>query len=181
MAFIRTNTVCHMAIIVEDIDRTVSNWAKLFNKEKPEIIHIPSSDKVPAYTDGKLGDYSDCKISVIHFENLALEFVEPGPGPSPWRDLLEKQGGNCLQNISFVVPEGKEAFAALKEVGVPAPFHIGYYPGGTYTFIESSEQLGIPINIKFDHDNKEITEYLLKHPDKVLTEKEITEEIEVSD
>ena len=162
MATIKTTAVCHMAIIVEDIESVLSNWAALFGKEKPNIIQIPPSSQVPAYTDGKLGDYSDCKISVINFDNLALEFVQPGPGPSPWRDLLEKNGGNCLQNISFVVPDSKEAFAALKEVGVPAPFHIGYYPAGTYTFIDSAKQLGIPINIKFDNDTTKIAEYVIK-------------------
>jgi hypothetical protein len=178
MAMIRTDAVCHMAIVVEDIEKTLDNWCKLFGMEKPSIGTVPPSSQVPAYTDGELGDYSDCRIAVIRFTNLLLEFVQPGAGPSPWRDLLEKNGGNCLQNISFVVPDSKEAFRAITEVGGPLPFHIGFYPGGTYTFIDTTEQLGIPINIKEDCDNTALIDYLHTHPGRRLSDKDLLEGVE---
>ena len=175
MATIRAKLICHMAIVVENIQAVIDNWTKLFGMDRPAISTIPPASQVPAYTNGKLGDYSDCKIAIIRFDNLLLEFVQPGEGASPWRDLLIKNGGNCVQNISFVVPDSKEAFRAVQEIGGPAPFHIGFYPGGTYTFIDTADLLGIPINIKEDCNNVEVIRYLLEHPNQELTDKEIME------
>lgn len=175
MSQINTKAVCHMAIVVKDIEKVMDNWSKLFGIEKPNIGTIPSGNVVPAYTDGKAGDYSDCRIALVRFENLLLEFVQPGEKSSPWKDLLDKNGGNCLQNISFVVDDSQEAYKAIKEIGGPAPFHIGFYPGGTYTFIDTAEQLGIPINIKQDVNNERKIAYLLAHPEKELSENDILE------
>ena len=75
---IGTKKVCHISFVVKDIDKTVENWAAFLGIDMPRIWNIPKPEEAPALTDGKLEDYSDCRISVIEMDNLVLEFVQPG-------------------------------------------------------------------------------------------------------
>jgi hypothetical protein len=101
---------------------------------------------------------------VFILDNVNIELIQPGEKPSPWRDVLEKNGEG-LQNLAFIVPNRKEAIRTLSELGAPKPFHIGYWPGGTYSFTDSAGLLGVGIGIKTDDDNTEIIKRLKGDPD----------------
>ena len=88
---IGTKKVCHISFVVKDIDKTVENWAAFLGIDMPRIWNIPKPEEAPALTDGKLEDYSDCRISVIDMDNLVLEFVQPGERTSPWKTWMEKK------------------------------------------------------------------------------------------
>jgi hypothetical protein len=93
-----------------------------------------------------------------------LELVQPGAKAGPWKDRLDKHGEG-LQHISFIVPDRKKAQGELQAVGAPKPYHIGYWPGGTYSFTDSVAQLGVEVNIKTDDDNVPKKAQLLADPD----------------
>jgi catechol 2,3-dioxygenase-like lactoylglutathione lyase family enzyme len=159
---IGTTKLCHIAIVVKDIEKAADNWARLLGVEKPKIWSIP--DEVPTFTDGSLEDYTDCRFGVFVLDNVNIELIQPGEKPSPWRDVLEKNGEG-LQNLAFIVPNRKEAMRTLSEHGAPKPFHICYRPGVTYTFTDSAELLGVGLGIKTDDDNTEIIKRLKSEPD----------------
>lgn len=148
-----TKTVCHMAFVTKDIHKFTEGWAKFLGIEKPAIWAIPSRDIAPAATFGKAEDYKDCLISVIEFDNIKMEAVQPGEEPNPWKLYLEKYGEG-FQHISFVVPEPDKAKETLKELGVDSCYHVGYYPGNTYSFYDTRSILGMEINLKYDEDNE---------------------------
>lgn len=158
---IGTKTVCHMAFVTRDIRKFAENWARLLGIETPRIWAIPSKEVAPAATFGKLEDYKDCLITVFEFDNIKLEAVQPGGEPSPWKLYLEKYGEG-FQHISFVVPDPDEAIGTLRELGVDSCYHVGYYPGNTYSFYDSREALGMEINLKYDEDNRKKAEELLQ-------------------
>lgn len=158
---IGTVKVCHMAFVTKDIYKITENWAKFLGIEKPAVWAIPPKEEAPALTFGKLEDYKNCLISVIDFENIRLEIVQPGDEPNPWKTCLEKNGEG-FQHISFVVPDKDKAEQTLKELGADSYYHIGYYPDGTYSFYDTKEILGLEVNIKYDGDNREIIKELLK-------------------
>lgn len=87
---IGTKKVCHISFVVKDIDKTVENWAAFLGIDMPRIWNIPKPEEAPALTDGKLEDYSDCRISVIEMDNLVLEFVQPGERTSRGRPGWKK-------------------------------------------------------------------------------------------
>ena len=160
---IGTKEVCHMAFVVKDIDKTVKNWCTFFGIEIPRIWNLPKPEEAPALTNGKLEDYSDCRISVIQLGNILMEFVQPGENPSPWKTYLEEHGEG-FQHISFVVEDRDKAKELIqKEFGVEDWYHIGYYPGGTYAFYDTKDALGAEINIKSNDDNTAIIAELLKN------------------
>ncbi|MDR1230116.1 MAG: hypothetical protein LBK61_01815, partial [Spirochaetaceae bacterium] len=87
-----------------------------------------------------------------------------GTNSGPWRDKLDRDGEG-VQHISFIVPDRKKAQDELRAVGAPKPYHIGYWPGGTYSFTDSVAQLGVEVNIKTDDDNTAKKARLLSDPD----------------
>jgi catechol 2,3-dioxygenase-like lactoylglutathione lyase family enzyme len=161
---IGTTKICHIAILVKDIDKAIKNWEQILGVKSGEPFYLPPVSEVPAFTDGKPGDYTDCRLCTFQLDNCMIELVQPGKNPSPWKDMLDKQGEG-VQHISFVVPDRKKAQAQLQAVGAPKPYHIGYWPGGTYSFTNSVPQLGVEINIKTDDDNTGKKEKLLSDPD----------------
>jgi catechol 2,3-dioxygenase-like lactoylglutathione lyase family enzyme len=160
---IGTTKLCHIAILVRDLDKALKNWEQVLGITAGEPFNLPPSSEVPAFTNGEMGDYSDCRIATIQLENCMLEFVQPGTNPSPWKEKLDKEGEG-VQHISFIVPDRKKAQDAIKTTGAPPPYHIGYWPGGAYSFIDSVPQLGVEINIKTDDDNTAKKAKLLGDP-----------------
>lgn len=157
-----TKKVCHISFVVNDIDKTVTNWASFLGIDMPRIWNIPTPQEAPALTDGKLEDYSDCRISVIEMDNLVLEFVQPGERPSPWKTWIEKNGEG-FQHMAFVVEDREKAKELIHNtLGVDDWYHIGYYPGGAYAFYDTKDALATEINIKDTHDNRAIIAELLK-------------------
>jgi catechol 2,3-dioxygenase-like lactoylglutathione lyase family enzyme len=159
---IGTTKLCHIAILVKDLDKAIENWEQVLGVKAGTPFYLPPNTEVPVFTDGKLGDYSDCRLATIQLENCQIELAEPGEKAGPWKDKLDRDGEG-LQHLSFVVPDRKKAQDELKALGAPAPYHIGYFPGGTYSFTDSVAELGVEINIKTDDDNTGKKEELLKN------------------
>ena len=161
---IGTTKLCHIAILVKDLDNITKNWEQVLGVKAGEAFNLPPPSEVPAFTGGEAGDYSDCRIATLQLDNCMLEFVQPGSGPSPWKEKLDRDGEG-VQHISFVVPDRKKAQGELQAAGAPKPYHIGYWPGGTYSFTDSVPQLGVEINIKTEDDNAAKIARLLSDPD----------------
>ncbi len=164
---IGTRTVCHIAIIVKDIQRTVNNWTLVLGIDKPKIWNLPKPTEIPAYTNGKAGDYSDCMLSVIVLDNIVLEIIQPGQGDSPWKDHLDKHGEG-FQHMGFITNNRAEAYEVLKQIGANGPYHVGYYPSGAYSFVDTKEALGVELNIKDKADYTDHIKDLLKNPGQEL-------------
>ena len=160
---IGTTKLCHIAILVKDLDKAIKNWEQILGVKAQEPFYLPPSNEVPAFTNGDMGDYTDCRLSCIQLENCMLELVQPGKNASPWKEKLDKDGEG-VQHISFIVPDRKKAQNALKAAGAPPPYHIGYWPGGTYAFIDCVPQVGVEINIKTEDDNTAKKAKLISDP-----------------
>jgi catechol 2,3-dioxygenase-like lactoylglutathione lyase family enzyme len=161
---IGTTKLCHIAILVRDLDRALKNWEEVLGVMAGKAFYLPPSSEVPAFTNGEMGDYTDCRLATIQLDNCLLELVQPGKNPSPWKEKLDRDGEG-VQHISFIVPDRKKAQEQLQAVGAPKPYHIGYWPGGTYSFTNSVPQLGVEVNIKTDDNNQAKNAELLRDPD----------------
>jgi catechol 2,3-dioxygenase-like lactoylglutathione lyase family enzyme len=161
---IGTTKLCHIAILVKDLDKALKNWEQVLGIKPNKPFNLPPLSEMPSFTDGEPGDYSDCKLATFQLENCILEFVQPGDKPGPWKDKLDRDGEG-VQHISFIVPDRKKAQETLRSIGAPKSYHIGYWPTGTYAFTKSVPQLGVEINIKTDDDNRAKKDRLLSDPE----------------
>jgi hypothetical protein len=165
---IKTWTICQMNLVVKQLDPMVANYQKVFPGIPVKIFNIPKTSEVPSFTDGKQGDYSDCRLAVLEFDNLVLEITEPGKSDSPWKRWLDAHGEG-VEHIGFkIAREDKdEAFKTLESCGSKL-YHAGFYPGGTYAFVDGFKSFGFDFNIKWDADNREEMERWKAHPEEKL-------------
>lgn len=163
MMSIGTRRICHVEIIVRDMEQAVENWSVILGLPKPDIWNLPPNTEIPVYTKGVYSSHSDTRLAVFELENTLIELVQPGDTPSPFKEHLDKYGPGVM-HLSFVVPDRKKANAALRRIGAPEAYHIGYWPQGTYAFYDTTHELGLEINIKTDEDNTEKIPLLLADP-----------------
>lgn len=135
-----------IAIVVEDVQKAAETWSAFFNIPMPQIrIDPPKIDPDQTYR-GKPANYG-IKMAVIQARGFVIELIEPDEHDSTFREFLDKHG-NGVHHLGFQVGEKRDAIIGeLEELG----YHmrtIGYYPGGSWTVVDSEDDLGVNLNIK---------------------------------
>ncbi len=152
---IGSKLIRQICIAVWDLERAEKHWTHILGIQ-PEKLKTPLWKDVPSFTHGKADRFVEQDFLVYHLDGgMALEIFGPGnPNqPNPWREFLEKHGeGVC--NLAFYVEDRSKAYADIHEVcAAKGPYHEGFYPGGTYSFVDTYPELGVELNIKRDEDN----------------------------
>jgi 4-hydroxyphenylpyruvate dioxygenase and related hemolysins len=143
---IDAKTICQVAIVVKDIEKTARNYAEIFGLPMPEISLVPPPEETHIQYRGKLTG-TRAKICVFQMGPIVLELTEPDGEPSSWREFLDDKGEG-VHHIGFVVEDRKAELDFLEQKGIGIR-HTGVYPGGSYTFTDSEEQLGVILNLKY--------------------------------
>jgi methylmalonyl-CoA/ethylmalonyl-CoA epimerase len=89
-----------------------------------------------------------------------LELIQPGQTPSPWGAFLEKHGQGVF-HFCILVNDRQVFQKRLSNIGVDLPYHIGYFPGGSYSYVDSKEQLGLELSVNNQADYVELFKELL--------------------
>lgn len=154
---IENRMITQICIVVHDVRKANSNWAKVLGvpEEKIEIIF---PDGIFHYTHGKATDYKDCQVAKYQLDNFVLELIQPGPAPSPWRTFLEKNGQGVF-HFCLLVNDRKVFQQKLADIGVTLPYHVGYHPSGSYSYVDSKEQLGLELSV---NDRADYTDVIRK-------------------
>ena len=78
----------------------------------------------------------------------------PDDTPSSWKEFYDKHGQG-VHHIGIQVQDRDAALEALRDLGAEVN-HVGYYPTGSYTFMDCMEQFGVNFNIKHGgEDNRD--------------------------
>ena len=151
--------ITQICIVVDDVREANSNWAKILGvpEEKIETIF---PDGILHYTHGKAAEYKDLQVAKYQLEHLVLELMQPGPTPSPWRAFLDKNGPGVF-HFCVLVNDRKVFQKTLAEIGVGLPYHIGYYPNGSYSYVDSKDQLGLELSVNNQADYTGLMKELL--------------------
>jgi methylmalonyl-CoA/ethylmalonyl-CoA epimerase len=144
---IDANTICQIAIVVKDIEKTARNYAEIFGLPMPEIFLVPPPEETHIQYRGK-PTATRAKLCVFRMGSIVLELTEPDDEPSSWREFLDNKGEG-VHHIGFVVEDRDAALNFLEQKGVTVR-HTGVYPGGSYAFTDSEEQLGVILNLKYN-------------------------------
>jgi methylmalonyl-CoA epimerase len=136
--------VTQIAVVVRDIDKTLTIWSKLLGLEKPEIIVTEDWESTHMTFRGKPSK-AKAKLAFVKMENIELEFIEPVGRPSTWQDFLDKHGEG-IHHIAFQVENLERTLDKLGQIGVKAE-QKGDFKGGCYVYTNSKSELGAVIEL----------------------------------
>ena len=154
--------ITQVCVVVPNAREASSHWAKVLGIPMVEPVQIFAPDTTLVhYTNGQAAYYSDLFVALYDLGNLVIELMQPGPTPSPWRDFLDRNGPGvfhfCVQTTNR-----KQFQDRLREIGIGLPYHIGYFRQGSYSYVDSREQLGLELSINNQTDMTPILAALAK-------------------
>lgn len=160
---IGTIKISQISVCTWDLEKAEKCYTTLLGIE-PERIQLQPFDKVPALTYGK----PDHNMQYIEFlvyhlaDNVKLEVYGPCPRGTPAQEFLEKHGQGVM-NFAFMVNDRQFAYDEIAKVcSVQGPYHEGFFPRATYSFVDTFKELGVELNIKQLTDNTELIPEMVK-------------------
>ena len=145
---INLNGFIQIALVGEDIEKAAKTWADLFGVPVPPIRDDKPS-RNPNLTYRGQEAYYGLKFAVIDCRErgFVIELHEPDEHPSTFREFLDKHG-NGVHHIGFEVGERRDAIVGELEQQGYALRTVGYYPGSSWTIVDTEGDLGVNLNIK---------------------------------
>lgn len=139
-----------IAIIVKDIEVAAREWAELLNVPVPEIkVHqtVDTTDPNLMYY-GKNYKYGLKLASILAPQGFIIELHEIiDDNPSTYNEFI-KEHGYGVHHLGFAVGERRDAVVnELIDRGYQKRVEH-FYPGGSWTIIDSEQSLGVNLNIK---------------------------------
>jgi hypothetical protein len=142
--------VFQICVVVRDVHLANANWAKVLGLPEAEIeLIFPSG--ILHYTHGKAAEYTDCQVAKYRLDGFVLELIQPGNTSSPWKDFLDRHGQGVF-HFCVQADDRKDFQQTLSTIGVGLPYHVGYHPNGSYSYVESSNQLGLELSVNHPAD-----------------------------
>ncbi|MBV04964.1 MAG: hypothetical protein CL474_03115 [Acidobacteria bacterium] len=146
--------VLQIAFVVDDVEKYLAMYAKLFGIETPGTSVTGSHEETQSLYRGEPTD-GRARVGYIPLDNILLEFIEPIEGPSVWQDYLE-QKGNGIHHLAFIVNGVKQVISDLEDFGLPLLQHgsfpqAGKAPSGQYAYLQGLDKLGFDVELlEFD-------------------------------
>jgi methylmalonyl-CoA/ethylmalonyl-CoA epimerase len=144
-ALLPDNTICQVGIVVRDIERTATEFCRVFGLPKPDVI---ITDKVDDAHTKYMGQPTEARSKLAFLQmgaQLQVELIEPIGGPSTWLNFLETHGEG-VHHIAFFVKDMPAVTAGLAAAGMPTE-QQGDYTGGRYAYISSAPALGVVLEL----------------------------------
>lgn len=139
-----------IAIIVEDIEVAAREWAELLDVPVPEIkLHqtVDTTDPNLNYY-GKNYKYGLKLASIMAPQGFIIELHQIiDDNPSTYNEFI-KEHGYGVHHLGFAVGDRRDAVVnELIDRGYQKRVEH-FYPGGSWTIIDSEQSLGVNLNIK---------------------------------
>jgi hypothetical protein len=148
------DAVMQICFVTEDAEKSARWFADLTGKPLPPESRAADPDKAQAIHDGKPASVG-CKIRMFRFGNIDVEFLEPGPEKSAWRDLLAAKGPGC-HHIAFKTRNLAQRHAYLEGKGHRLLQRGEFQSGqGRYAYYDTVPELGVMLELlEFDKDRE---------------------------
>lgn len=139
-----TDSVAQLCFITDDLERSSKWFADTFGVEMPPVVFTSPPEEAQAEYLGKPASVM-CKARHFRFANMDLEFIEPGPERSTWRDWLEKKGPG-FHHVAFFVDGIGAKSATLAKQG-HSVLQKGEFQGGRYAYLDTEKDLGAIVEL----------------------------------
>jgi methylmalonyl-CoA/ethylmalonyl-CoA epimerase len=136
--------VAQLCFITDDLERSSRWFADTFGLEMPPMIPASPPQEAQAEYLGRPAEVM-CKTRHFMFSNIDLEFIEPGEGPSTWRDWLERHGPG-FHHVAFLVDGISEKAGYLTGKGHTL-LQKGNFTGGRYAYMDTEKELGAIVEL----------------------------------
>jgi hypothetical protein len=120
--------VMQICFVTGDIETAIGWFAGLSGMPAPKVQSIAAGTEPNAVYRGRPATVS-CRLAFFKLGNIDVEFVEPGPEPSAWREVLEAQGPG-FHHIAFTTRNMTERSRWLEDRGA-LPIQTGEYSSRT--------------------------------------------------
>lgn len=147
MKLLDGKSICQVALVVDNLEETIQEYAKLFGVPVPDIFSVPEESQAHTMFQGK-PTATRARLAVFDLGQVVLEITEPDDKPSSWKDFLDKKGPG-VHHIAFMTDDRDRAVKYFEENGMPVR-HYGEYEGGNYTVFDSAEKTGVYIQVKYE-------------------------------
>lgn len=135
-----------ICIVVRDIAAAAEKWAALLGIPVPQI-HSSHLEGNENYTYRGNTVSCDLKVAAFDMGSFVIELHQPAGGESTFQEYLERHG-NGVHHIGFEVGDNRDKIIQeLTEAGYGMRT-VGYYPGSSWTIVDSEDALGVNLNIK---------------------------------
>ena len=146
--------VMQICFVTDDVVKSAQWFADLTGKPMPNEGRAADPHEAKAIYTGAPADVG-CRIMMFKFGNIDVEFLQPGPEKSAWRDLLEQKGPGC-HHIAFRTRNLTKRHDYLEAKGHKL-LQRGEFDGshGRYAYYDTVKDLGVMIELlEFDKDKE---------------------------
>jgi methylmalonyl-CoA/ethylmalonyl-CoA epimerase len=141
---VEANAIMQVAIIVRDIEKVSQMYALFFGVAAPVWFYSDPPEKAQTIFRGEASEVRT-KHAFFPLGQIQLELVEPDEHPSTWREHLDRYGEG-LHHVAFRVDSMEKTVESMERLSMPV-IQSGDFTGGTYTNMETFEQLKLPIEL----------------------------------
>jgi len=142
---IGSNTVVQVGIIVRDIEKKLDSYMAVFGLDQRPAVSITGPvEEAHTIYQGE-STTARAKLAFINMGQLSIELIEPIGGPSTWQEFLDNHGEGA-HHIAFQIKGTPEVVTFLNEQGILTA-QQGDYTGGMYTYMDSTPQLGVILEL----------------------------------
>ena len=143
-AALGSDVICQVGLIVRDIEKSARAYADLFGVEVPNWFLTDPEEKAHTRYHGQ-PTQGQAKLAFFQLGSISLELIQPVGGPSTWQEFLDTHGEG-VHHIAFQIKGMDEQVAILEKKGMPL-VQRGDYTGGCYSYIDSTPQLGVVLEL----------------------------------
>jgi methylmalonyl-CoA/ethylmalonyl-CoA epimerase len=138
--------VAHISFVTDDLEASTRWFAELFGKPLPESAQSGDPEIVRATYRGA-PTAASFRMRTFHLANIDIEFLEPGPEPSIWREFLDRHGPG-FHHLSFATRDrsASDAYLRGKGLAVAQEGDTAEVPGH-YAYYDAQRQLGAFIEL----------------------------------
>lgn len=146
------DAIMQICFVTDNLERSLDWFADLTGKTPSHIGKAADPAEAKAVYRGKPASVS-CRLAIFRFGNIDVEFLEPGPEKSAWRDLLEQRGPGC-HHIAFKTRNMTARSAYLRGKGLEE-LQSAEFDGtaGRYAYFDTTAELGVQLELlEWDSD-----------------------------